>query len=138
MVLAYAVGPAVGEEVFNRGLLGHLLLSRYGVVLGVLLTSLIFGLMHGFPHAIFAFVLGCYFHAIYLATRSLWVPILMHFLADLIGPVFIGCGFVALPAEPEFWLQVVIGTAATVAAAFACWAFATSPAVQCPRSGAPQ
>jgi membrane protease YdiL (CAAX protease family) len=80
-LLVIAVGAAVSEELFCRGFLGRDLVGRYGVPVGVLLTSLLFALLHGnLPQAVFAFFLGCMAHLAYLATRSLWVPILLHFL----------------------------------------------------------
>jgi membrane protease YdiL (CAAX protease family) len=80
-LLVIAVGAAVNEELFCRGFLGRGLVGRYGVPFGVLFTSFIFALLHGnLPQGAFAFVLGCFMHLAYLATRSLWVPILLHFL----------------------------------------------------------
>ena len=50
-------------------------MGRYGVLVGILLTSLLFGVMHVHPVKIAgAFVFGCFAHLVYLATRSLWVP----------------------------------------------------------------
>src|SRR5207247_6579582 len=84
-LLVLAVGAAVNEELFCRGFLGRGLVGRYGVVLGVLITSAIFGLIHGnVPQGIWAFVLGCSLHLAYLATRSLWVPMLLHFLNNAV------------------------------------------------------
>ena len=52
--------PAVGEELFFRGFLGRGLVARYGLVRGVALTSLAFGLLHLAPQRIgFATFLGC-------------------------------------------------------------------------------
>jgi membrane protease YdiL (CAAX protease family) len=80
-LLVVAVGAAVSEELFCRGFLGRGLVGRYGVPVGVLFTSLIFALLHcNLPQGVFAFFLGCFAHLAYLATRSLWVPILLHFL----------------------------------------------------------
>src|SRR5207248_2667396 len=82
-ILINAVGPALIEELFCRGFLGRGLVGRYGVLLGVLLTSVIFAVMHSdIPHMALAFVLGVYLHLAYLATRSLWVPVLLHFLTN--------------------------------------------------------
>jgi membrane protease YdiL (CAAX protease family) len=82
-LLVTAVGPAVTEELAFRGFLGRLLLGRYGMVLGVLFTSVLFAMVHfSLPQAIFAFLFGIYAHLAYLATRSLWVPVLLHFLCN--------------------------------------------------------
>jgi membrane protease YdiL (CAAX protease family) len=80
-LLVIAVGAAVNEELFCRGFLGRGLVGRYGVLLGVLFTSSIFAIIHcSISQGLCAFILGCFFHLAYLATRSLWVPILLHFL----------------------------------------------------------
>lgn len=79
-VLVVAVGPAVGEELFCRGFLGHGLLARHGAVTGVVLTSILFGVMHLVPlQAAYAALLGLVLHGLRLATGSLWAPILAHF-----------------------------------------------------------
>jgi membrane protease YdiL (CAAX protease family) len=81
VVLVVAIGASLNEELFCRGFLGHGLVGRYGVLVGILLTSVIFGVLHGnIVQGFFAFLLGCFVHLCYLATRSLWVPILLHFL----------------------------------------------------------
>jgi membrane protease YdiL (CAAX protease family) len=80
-VLIIGVGPGVIEELFCRGYLGRGLVARYGPVSGVLLTSVLFGMLHVAPlYALGTMVMGVLLHVIYLATRSLWVPILLHFL----------------------------------------------------------
>ena len=81
VLLIVAVTGPINEELFCRGFLGRGLVGRYGVVLGVLLTSVYFALIHGnIPQGAVALVLGCYLHLAYLATRSLWVPVLLHLL----------------------------------------------------------
>jgi len=74
-----SVGPAVGEELFFRGVIGRRLVARYGPILGVLLTSALFGLAHVEPsHVAATFVAGLALHGVYLATRSLLAPIALH------------------------------------------------------------
>jgi membrane protease YdiL (CAAX protease family)/Flp pilus assembly protein TadD len=81
ILLAGCLLPALGEEAFCRGFLGRGLVARYGPVLGVLLTSLLFGLLHIDPvHACATAVGGIGLHVVYLTTRSLWAPILLHAL----------------------------------------------------------
>jgi membrane protease YdiL (CAAX protease family) len=80
-VLVIGLGPGVAEELWCRGFLGRGLVARYGYVGGVLLTSFFFGLMHfDPPHVAAAFVMGLCLHFTYLTTRSLWMPMLLHFL----------------------------------------------------------
>jgi uncharacterized protein len=81
LVLVLAVLPAIGEEIVFRGVVGRGLTARWGLVAGVLLTSLLFAVVHLDPvHAVGVFPLGITIHLVYLATRSFWAPVLYHFL----------------------------------------------------------
>ncbi len=78
-LLTIGLAPGIGEELWFRGFLGRGLVSRNGVLAGVLLTSLLFAAIHLEPRqATVAFTLGVILHLSYLATRSLLVPILLH------------------------------------------------------------
>ena len=73
--------PAVGEEMFFRGFLGRGLVARYGVWVGILLTTLMFGLFHIDPaQAVGVLVFGLAFQGLFLATKSLLTPMLAHML----------------------------------------------------------
>ena len=92
VTLGIAVGPAVSEELFCRAFLGHGLVRRFGTRLGVILTSFFFGLIHlSLIQSVYAVAMGIVLHSVYLATRSLLAPILLHFVHN----------FFALPAETE-------------------------------------
>ena len=81
VLLAGCVFPAVGEEILCRGFLGRGLIANHGVVLGVFLASLLFGILHVDPvQSIGAFTLGLGLHFAYLTTRSLCAPLAIHFL----------------------------------------------------------
>lgn len=81
LVLTLAVCPALGEELIFRGLIGRGLVTRWGVVAGVLTTSFLFGLVHMRPGQALAVIpLGIAMHFVYLTTGSFWGPVLLHFL----------------------------------------------------------
>jgi membrane protease YdiL (CAAX protease family)/Tfp pilus assembly protein PilF len=81
ILLAGCLLPALGEEAFCRGFLGRGLLARYGLLGGIGCTSLLFGLLHIHPVQVCATtVMGIGLHVVYLTTRSLWGPVLLHFL----------------------------------------------------------
>ncbi|HUG91928.1 MAG TPA: CPBP family intramembrane glutamic endopeptidase [Planctomycetaceae bacterium] len=81
LVFILAVLPAIGEELVFRGVVARGLTARWGLVGGVLLTSLLFAAAHPDPvHAVGVFPLGVVIHLTYLATRSFWAPVLYHFL----------------------------------------------------------
>jgi membrane protease YdiL (CAAX protease family) len=78
-VLIIGFGPGVGEELWCRGFLGRGLVGHYGLVLGILFTSVLFGLMHIEPmQIIYAPVIGAVLHYVYWTTRSLWLSMLLH------------------------------------------------------------
>lgn len=77
--LAVALGPGLVEELWCRGFIGRGLSARYGIKTGVFITSLLFGLLHMDPSQVFITgLMGAYLHFVYLATRSIWVPMLVH------------------------------------------------------------
>jgi hypothetical protein len=86
----------VVEERWCRGFLGRGLSARYGLVLGVLTTSVLFSVMHVDPSQLLVIALmGAYLHFVYLASRSIWVPIILH--ASNNGLAIL----LALAAKPE-------------------------------------
>lgn len=81
MLLAFALAPAVAEEIIFRGLVGWGMISRFGLLAGVLVTSVTFAVFHMHPvHAAGVFLLGLVMHLLYVTTRSLLAPMLYHFL----------------------------------------------------------
>ena len=84
-VLVIGLGPALGEEIFCRGFLGRGLVSRLGRVRGVLLTSLLFGIMHIAPaQALYAAILGILLHWLVLITGTLHGSMAAHFVNNSI------------------------------------------------------
>jgi hypothetical protein len=72
--------------VVFRGLIGRGLIARWGVVGGVLLTSLLFAAAHVSPaHAIATLPIAVFLHVSYLATGSIGAPIFVHFLNNALS-----------------------------------------------------
>jgi len=79
VLLSGCLLPAVGEELFFRATLGRGLVARFGPWIGVLLSTLLFALMHVDPVQMVGVVsIGLVLHGVYLATRSLVAPMLLH------------------------------------------------------------
>ena len=75
--------PALGEEILFRGFIGRGLVARYGVLVGMIATSVLFGLMHIDPaQAASVMPLGWVFQVVFLSTKSLAAPILLHALIN--------------------------------------------------------
>jgi len=73
--------PGLGEEIYCRGLLSRGLIARYGVFVGTLFAAGLFGAMHLEPVQAFgAFALGIGLQYVFLTTRSLIAPIILHTL----------------------------------------------------------
>jgi tetratricopeptide (TPR) repeat protein/membrane protease YdiL (CAAX protease family) len=85
LIVAGCLLPAVGEELFFRAFLGRGLIARFGVVVGVGLTSVLFGLFHLAPERIlWTSVLGLVMHMVYLCSKSILTPMAVHFLNNLL------------------------------------------------------
>jgi membrane protease YdiL (CAAX protease family) len=81
VLLFGGVGPAIGEEIIFRGILGRGLVARHGLWLGGMLAALFFGLVHVDPaQAVSVLCLGWILQGVYVATRSLVAPMLVHLL----------------------------------------------------------
>lgn len=81
LVIVIAVFPAIGEELVFRGAIGRGLLARWGLIPGILITSIMFGMVHAHPaHIVAVIPLGMFMHYVYYVTRSFWAPVLVHFL----------------------------------------------------------
>ncbi len=93
--LTACVMPAVGEEIFFRGFLGRGLIARYGLWIGGLLGAFLFGVMHVDPvQGTSAFFLGAALQGVFVATKSLFAPMLLHLLNNTLG--------FALMRHPDF------------------------------------
>jgi membrane protease YdiL (CAAX protease family) len=115
-----AVTPAVAEEVVFRGVIGRGLLARYGLVGGVVLTSLLFGLTHlNLPQSVGVIPIGVAMHVAYLATGSFWTPVAMHFLNNALSAVTLRADKLAEATLP--WPAALAALAAVVALVALMW-----------------
>ncbi|HEX3549599.1 MAG TPA: type II CAAX endopeptidase family protein [Candidatus Elarobacter sp.] len=84
-----ALGP-IAEETIFRGLLLGALAPRTGVLVGAVITAVIFGAAHTdlvlFPTLA---ALGFVNALAYAATGNLWVPITLHALNNALGAAFL-------------------------------------------------
>lgn len=87
-VLVIGLGPGIGEELWCRGFLGRGLVGSHGAVLGVLASAFCFGFIHGDPcQGVMAMIMGLWLHFVYLTSRSLLLPMLLHFLNNSLSVV---------------------------------------------------
>jgi len=78
---------ALGEELLFRGLLQRDLIKALGLKQGIILTSLLFAVMHltwrSIPELIFVFFVGLLLGYVYHKTKSLTAPIVMHGIGNV-------------------------------------------------------
>lgn len=87
-VLMTAVLAPIFEELIFRKLMMDRLLP-FGEVSAILITALLFGLMHGnFYQFFYATAIGCVFGYTYVRSGKLWPSILMHMTVNLVCGVF--------------------------------------------------
>jgi membrane protease YdiL (CAAX protease family) len=121
--------PGLGEEIFARGFIGRGLVSRYGLVVGVTFTSFLFGAMHVDPvQGTGAMALGFALHYVYLMSRSLWAPIVLHTLNNASAFAFWATsqqvwvpGLTAHPDEQVSHTPILLLLASFLSAAAWCW-----------------
>ena len=81
-IIILAIIPAIGEELLFRGLLQQSLIKKIGDIhIAIFITALIFSAFHLhfsglFPRILLGLVLGYLFYW----SKSLWIPIIAHFL----------------------------------------------------------
>jgi membrane protease YdiL (CAAX protease family) len=103
-VFMIAILPALGEELIFRGILQKLFteLTRKKVW-GVIISASLFSAMHlQFQGFLPRFALGVLFSYLLIWSGSLWLPIIAHFINNLIA--IIGYALIykgSLPAETE-------------------------------------
>ena len=117
-LILVALLPAVAEEYIFRGCIARSF-ARKGYVFAVFMSALLFAIMHGSPlQLVHQFLIGVVCAVLFFATRSLWPPIILHFLNNAIALVL---GYVqnrgSAFAVTEVWQYVVmcvVGVAATI------------------------
>ena len=89
------------EDLYMRGLLQNIIEKSFGKrenasLYAILIASVLFGIGHVFGtlgqpvvtiicKTIWATGLGVYFGAVYVKSRNLWIPIILHTIIDLCG-----------------------------------------------------
>ncbi|MDY7015543.1 MAG: CPBP family intramembrane glutamic endopeptidase, partial [Cyanobacteriota bacterium] len=71
VILLIFVAPAI-EELLFRGLILQRLATRWGLTVGIVFSSLLFGILH--VNFIGLSIFGLAMAVLYLQTRTLWLP----------------------------------------------------------------
>lgn len=102
--VVYYIGVGIMEELYLRGLLQNIIEKWFGkrknaTLYAILIASTLFGLGHIFgalgqplvviiAKTVWAAALGVYFGAVYVTSKNLWVPIILHLIINLCGIPF--------------------------------------------------
>lgn len=93
--IAICLLVAVYEEIFARGIIFQALIEKFGVYTSSIFVSVIFAILHlfnpsvsiiSFSTTFFASIILC---AMYIQTKSLWLPISFHFFWNLLQILFL-------------------------------------------------
>ena len=83
--IAIALVPAFCEELLFRGVILSNLMP-YGKASAIIISSVLFGLMHGSMHQfVYTTVAGIIMGAVYVYTKSIWCSILMHMINNTLS-----------------------------------------------------
>ncbi len=112
MVSAVLLAPLF-EEIICRGMIFGALRARRGTLVALVVSSLIFGIMHlQVTMSINAFVMGLILCYIYICSRSIIAPIILHILNNAVAYVAIlvglGNGFVLSDLIANQTLYIII------------------------------
>ena len=87
-ILLVAILPAVGEELFFRGVLQKIVEEKWGIHAGVWIAAIIFSAIHLQFYGFFArLLLGLVLGYMYVWSGSLWLPIAAHFTNNFLAVI---------------------------------------------------
>jgi uncharacterized protein len=87
-ITTVAIAAPILEEILFRGIILHGFLKNYGASFSIAFSSLLFALIHGnVAQGLGAFLMGLFMGWLYWKTKSLYLPILLHFINNSISCV---------------------------------------------------
>ena len=128
-ILVVGVLPAIGEELLFRGVVQQQLQRAFNrPVLAIWLTALVFSAIHmQFAGFIPRMVLGAVLGYLFYWSKSLWVPILAHFVTNSMQVVaqYVSGGKLTQmeldKPESANWIAGIVSLAATIALGYYLW-----------------
>ena len=86
-IVSYAIIPAFVEEILFRGTVCKSL-QIYGKGTAIVISATLFSLMHtNIEQLLFTFIAGLFFGLLYVETKSVKMPILLHFINNFISVI---------------------------------------------------
>ncbi|MCE2612311.1 CPBP family intramembrane metalloprotease [Flavobacteriaceae bacterium D16] len=121
ITFAHAVGALIFapifEELFFRKLLFGQLREKYNLNFSILSSSILFALIHlpYFKNLIPSLILGVICCIIYVRTKNIWYPVILHFLSNLFWLILVSIGdpynawILGLNYNMTYWALFVLG-----------------------------
>lgn len=110
-LLVIFIGPVM-EELMFRGIVLQRLATKYDLKRAILISSLMFGILHGDDGAVAAFVAGVILAVLYIKSKTLIVPIMLHITHNAIsflcmwGTLTFQYASTVEQLRSEFWLGI--------------------------------
>lgn len=107
-LIGSAVLTPILEEMLYRGILYHRMREMMGIVPSVLLSSLIFGLIHfNLVQFVYAFLLGIVLALFVERTGHFYASAAAHMVANLLAVIRTETGFLAATVQGDIWSWTV-------------------------------
>jgi membrane protease YdiL (CAAX protease family) len=127
-LLMIAALPAIGEELIFRGVFQKILYGFFKTGHpAIWITAIIFSILHfQFFGLIPRFILGLVFGYLYFWSRTLWLPVIAHFVNNavpVIGEYIKGIDYMTTQTDIALWKQVVGLPVPIIAGSLILWYF---------------
>jgi membrane protease YdiL (CAAX protease family) len=119
-LLFISLAPGLSEEMLFRGYAQQRLIERWGGWTAILVTSMIFAIIHVAPHTVvFAFPVGIWLGLMAWRSGSVWPGVIAHAAINGLWNAYnIARQFDYLPEEPSWTALGVVGAIGTLAFAW--------------------
>lgn len=135
-LVIFAVLPALAEELVFRGYVLRSL-RPYGDGFAVVVSSVLFGLMHGNVSQIpFALCVGLVIGWLYVSTNNIWLPIAVHFCNNAISVLASYLSMTASPESASLFSLLIFGGLIVMGVIAAVILFVTHPEICRPKTNA--
>jgi membrane protease YdiL (CAAX protease family) len=117
-ILLIAIMPAIGEELFFRGIIQKILSERRNIHLAIWISAFIFSAIHLQFYGFFPrLLLGAFLGYLLFWSGNLWLPIIAHFTNNAVAVVFYYLkfngvqifDFETIGSGNTWWLGVISG-----------------------------
>ncbi|MFI3289856.1 MAG: CPBP family intramembrane glutamic endopeptidase [Rikenellaceae bacterium] len=93
MLIALLIVAPIFEELLCRGVILEAIRRKHGGWIACVVSSLMFGVMHFEPQSILnAFMIGLLLGYLYIRTNSIFAPIIIHFLNNVMAYLYLVFG----------------------------------------------